>query len=41
MEPSTLVICGSFFIMREVFETFDIEIDKDPYELNEKLDMKI
>ena len=39
-KPTNVIICGSFFIMREVFEALNIPLEKDPFELNERLNMK-
>lgn len=34
-DEEILVICGSFFIMKEVFEFFKLEIEFDEVEMNE------
>lgn len=34
-EPELLLICGSFFIMRDCFECFGVEIETDEVEMNE------
>jgi len=35
-EGELVLIIGSFFIMREVHLFFDLKVEEDPFELNER-----